>query len=155
MGAMYVSAWQVHPSPFRHSHWWLALWGSKLKEWDWWLRIDSLLGIRLGDSSMQIAINKSMRIFELEKTKTPEQLRLDQLRATSKRASDALKIERDRQKAQRAQKTLRTLRTPNKPVTPYWFIKAASNQSSILSKYLSPIMLRVMSFFTPLLLINA
>ena len=38
-----------------------------------------------------------MRIFELEKPKTPEQLKLDQLRATSKRASDALKIERDRQ----------------------------------------------------------
>ena len=36
-----------------------------------------------------------MRIFELEKPKTPEQLRLDQLRATSKRASEALKIERD------------------------------------------------------------
>ena len=77
-----------------------------------WLRIDSLLGIRLGNSSMQIAINKSMRIFELEKPKSPEQLRLDQLRATSKRASDALKIERDRQKAQRAQKTLQKLRSP-------------------------------------------
>jgi len=56
-----------------------------------------------------------MRIFELEKPKTPEQLRLDQLRATSKRASDALKIERDRQKAQRAQKTLQKLRMPTKP----------------------------------------
>ena len=53
-----------------------------------------------------------MRIFELEKPKTPEQLRLDQLSATSKRASDALKIERDRQKAQRAQKTLQKLRSP-------------------------------------------
>jgi hypothetical protein len=40
-----------------------------------------------------------MRIFELEKPKTPEQLRLDQLRVTSKRASDALKTERERQKA--------------------------------------------------------
>jgi hypothetical protein len=68
---------------------------------------------------MQIAINKCMRIFELEKPKTPEQLRLDQLRATSKRASEALKIERDRQKTQRAQKTLHKLRTPNKLVTPY------------------------------------
>ena len=59
-----------------------------------------------------------MRIFELEKPKTPEQLRLDQLSATSKRASDALKIERDRQKAQRAQKTLQKLRSPglNTPV---------------------------------------
>jgi hypothetical protein len=53
-----------------------------------------------------------MRIFELEKPKSPEQLRLDQLRATSKRASDALKIERDRQKAQRAQKTLQKLGNP-------------------------------------------
>jgi len=67
---------------------------------------------------LSIAINKCMRIFELEKPKTPEQLRLDQLRATSKRASDALKIERDRQKAQRAQKTLQKLRSPalNTPI---------------------------------------
>ena len=59
-----------------------------------------------------------MRIFELEKPKTPEQLKLDQLRATSKRASDALKIERDRQKTQRAQKTLQKLRSPalNTPI---------------------------------------
>ena len=59
-----------------------------------------------------------MRIFELEKPKSPEQLRLDQLRVTSKRASDALKIERDRQKAQRAQKTLQKLRSPglNAPI---------------------------------------
>ena len=59
-----------------------------------------------------------MRIFELEKPKTPEQLKLDQLRATSKRASDALKIELDRQKAQRAQKTLQKLRSPglNAPI---------------------------------------
>ena len=75
-----------------------------------------MLGIRLANSSMQIAINKCMRIFELEKPKTPEQLRLDQLSATSKRASDAVKIERDRQKAQRAQKTLQSLRTPIKPM---------------------------------------
>jgi len=67
---------------------------------------------------LSIAINKRMRIFELEKPKTPEQLRLDQMRATSKRASDALKIERDRQKAQRAQKTLQKLRSPglNTPI---------------------------------------
>jgi hypothetical protein len=49
-------------------------------------------------NSFIFLINKSMRIFELEKPKTPEQLKLDQLRATSKRASEALKIERDRQK---------------------------------------------------------
>ena len=59
-----------------------------------------------------------MRIFELEKPKTPEQLKLDQLRATSKRASNALKTERDRQKAQRAQNALQKLRSPglNTPV---------------------------------------
>jgi hypothetical protein len=54
-----------------------------------------------------------MRIFELQKPKTPEQLRLDQLRVTSKRASDALKTERERQKAQALQK----LRMPIKPKT--------------------------------------
>ena len=53
-----------------------------------------------------------MRIFELDKPKTPEQLRLDQLRVTSTRASDALNAERDRQKAQRAQKALQKLRNP-------------------------------------------
>ena len=58
-----------------------------------------------------------MRIFELEKPKTPEQLRLDQLRVTSKRASDALKTERERQKAQRAQQALQKLRMPTKPKT--------------------------------------
>jgi len=53
-----------------------------------------------------------MRIFELAKPKSPEQLRLDQLKASSNRASDALKIERERQKAQRAQKALQQLRKP-------------------------------------------
>jgi len=56
-----------------------------------------------------------MRIFEIEKPKTPEQLRLDQLRVTSKRARDALKTERDRQKAHRAQQALQKLRMPTKP----------------------------------------
>ena len=51
-------------------------------------------------------------------TKTPEQLRLDQLRVTSKRASDALKTERERQKAQREQQALQKLRAPIKPVKP-------------------------------------
>ena len=53
-----------------------------------------------------------MRLFELEKPKSPEQLRLDQLKASSNRASDALKIERERQKAQWAQKALQQLRKP-------------------------------------------
>ena len=63
-----------------------------------------------------------MRIFELAKPKSPEQLRLDQLRSSSNRASDALKIERERQKAQRAQKALQQLRKPKsnttKPIQP-------------------------------------
>ncbi len=54
-----------------------------------------------------------MRIFELAKPKSPEQLRLDQLKASSKRATDALKTERERQKAQRAQKALRQLLKPS------------------------------------------
>jgi hypothetical protein len=57
-------------------------------------------------------INKFMRIFEIEKPKSPEQLRLDQLRANSKRASDAVKAERNRQKLQRAQRALQALRNP-------------------------------------------
>jgi multidrug resistance efflux pump len=56
-----------------------------------------------------------MRIFELVKPKTPEQHRLDQLRATSQRASAAVKQERLRQQTQQAQKTLQKLRMPVKP----------------------------------------
>jgi len=63
-----------------------------------------------------------MRIFEIAKPKSPEQLRLDQLRASSKRASGALKVERERQKAQRAQKALQQLSKPKsntiKPIQP-------------------------------------
>ena len=53
-----------------------------------------------------------MRIFEITKPKSPEQQRLDQLRANSKRASDAVKLERNRQKMQRVQKAMQILRTP-------------------------------------------
>lgn len=59
-----------------------------------------------------------MRICEIVQPKTPEQQRLDSLRAASKRASDAVKQERDRQKLQRAKKTMHALRYPalnNKP----------------------------------------
>jgi hypothetical protein len=54
-----------------------------------------------------------MRIFEIEKLKTPEQQRLDQLRANSKRASNAVKAERNRQKMQRAQKAIRSIKPIN------------------------------------------
>ena len=53
-----------------------------------------------------------MRIFEFTKPNTPEQQRLDQLRANSKRASDAVKQERLRQKTQRTQQALQRLRNP-------------------------------------------
>ncbi len=57
-----------------------------------------------------------MRLFELEAPRTPEQLRLDQLSATSQRASAAVKQERLRQKTQRAQQALQKLRMPAKPI---------------------------------------
>ena len=57
-----------------------------------------------------------MRLFELEAPRTPQQLRLDQLSATSQRASAAVKQERLRQKTQRAQQALQKLRMPIKPI---------------------------------------
>ena len=65
---------------------------------------------------LSVAINKCMRLFELEAPKTPQQLRLDQLSATSQRASAAVKQERLRQRTQRAQQALQKLRMPIKPV---------------------------------------
>ena len=53
-----------------------------------------------------------MRITEIVNPKTPEQLRIDTLKANSDRAKNALKQERDRQKMQKAQKTLLSLRSP-------------------------------------------
>ena len=65
---------------------------------------------------LSVAINKCMRLFELEAPRTPQQLRLDQLSATSQRASAAVKQERLRQKTQRAQQALQKLRMPIKPI---------------------------------------
>ena len=53
-----------------------------------------------------------MRIFEIVKPKTPGQLRIDQLSAASKRATDAVTQERLRQKTHRAQQALQRLRNP-------------------------------------------
>jgi hypothetical protein len=78
-------------------------------------RILVFIRIKISFNELGMCINNCMRIFELMKPKSPEQLRLDQLRATSKRASDAVKIERERQKAQSAQQALQKLRTPPKP----------------------------------------
>jgi hypothetical protein len=62
-----------------------------------------------------LLINKNMRINELVKPKTPEQLKLDQLRATRERATTAVQQERERQKTQRAQKALQLLTKPQAP----------------------------------------
>jgi hypothetical protein len=63
-----------------------------------------------------------MRITEIVTPKTPDQLRLAQLKASSERARDAVRQERKRQKIKQAQDTLRTLRQPSsstiKPITP-------------------------------------
>ena len=65
-----------------------------------------------------------MKIYEIEGPKSPEQLRLDQLKTSSKRASDALKMERERQKAQRAQKAMQLLLKPkSKTIKPIQSIK--------------------------------
>ena len=54
---------------------------------------------------------------EMIKPKTPEQLRLDSLKATKQKASDALTAERQRQQVARAQKSLAAARqvTTNVP----------------------------------------
>ena len=54
---------------------------------------------------------------ETIKPKTPEQLRLDSLKATKQKASDALTAERQRQQIAKAQKSLAaaTQATPNVP----------------------------------------
>jgi hypothetical protein len=65
-----------------------------------------------------------MKIYEIEGPKSPERLRLDQLKASSKRASDALKMEKERQKAQRAQKAMQLLLKPkSKTIKPIQSIK--------------------------------
>ena len=64
-----------------------------------------------------------MKIYEVEGPKTPGQMRLAQLTATSQRASAAVKQERVRQKTQKAQQTLQKLRAPIKPIQPFKPIK--------------------------------
>ena len=59
-----------------------------------------------------------MKIAEVtNKPPTPEQLRLDSLKATKQKAADALTAERKRQQVARAQKSLAaaTQVTPNVP----------------------------------------
>jgi hypothetical protein len=53
-----------------------------------------------------------MRLSEITGPKTPDQLRMDTLRATQKRASNAVKMERNRQKVHSSQKAIQQLRAP-------------------------------------------
>lgn len=54
-----------------------------------------------------------MKIMEIIKTKTPDQMRIDQLKATKERANTALKNERDRQKRNKAVQTLAGITSNN------------------------------------------
>ena len=56
-----------------------------------------------------------MRLHEIEQPKSPEQQRLSQLQANSKRASNAVKMERNRQKMQKAQKAIQKIKSPTLP----------------------------------------
>jgi len=58
-----------------------------------------------------------MLILEIEQPKTPEQQRLAQFQANNKRASNAFKLERNRQKMLKAQKAIQILKAPNPPTT--------------------------------------
>ena len=55
-----------------------------------------------------------MRLWEIETKKpaTPEQQRLDNLRATAKRAEKAAKLEQQRQRLAKAQQAIAKLRQP-------------------------------------------
>ena len=59
-----------------------------------------------------------MQIHEVvTKLKTPEQLRMDSLKANKDRAADTLAAERQRQKLSKAQRTLAQARQPIKAVS--------------------------------------
>lgn len=60
-----------------------------------------------------------MKVQEvLSKPKTPEQLRLDSLKANKDRAAAALAAERQRQKMARAQRTMTAASKPTSPTVP-------------------------------------
>jgi hypothetical protein len=59
-----------------------------------------------------------MRLQEFAtQTKTPDQLRIDSLKAAKDRASQAVAVERQRQKVAKAQKTLTAAKLPTQPKT--------------------------------------
>ncbi len=56
-------------------------------------------------------------VSEGTQPKTPEQLRIDSLKANKDKAASALKAERQRQQVSKAQKTLAAARQPVRPVS--------------------------------------
>ena len=62
--------------------------------------------------SVPTEVHEDHGITEIIQPKTPEQVRLDNLKAAKDRATDALKIERDRQAKQRAFTTLASINKP-------------------------------------------
>ena len=56
--------------------------------------------------STPIKVREEQSITEITAPKTPEQIRLDTLKAAKDRANDALKVERDRQARKRATQAL-------------------------------------------------
>ena len=67
--------------------------------------------------SVPTEVHEDNEITEIIQPKTPEQVRLDNLKAAKDRANDALKIERDRQAKQRAIKTLSSINKSKIPST--------------------------------------
>jgi hypothetical protein len=63
------------------------------------------------------SIVASPSLAETMQPKTPEQLRIDSLKAAKNRAADALSAERQRQQISKAQKSLAAARQP-KPIKP-------------------------------------
>ena len=114
-----MPAWRVatalkFPPKFTHKP--LHFGGFVLFWWDFFLLSTAVLLRFTGGYSEHSGLNTCMRLSEITGPKTPDQLRMDTLRATQKRASNAVKMERNRQKVQSAQKAIQQLRAP-KPTT--------------------------------------
>ena len=65
--------------------------------------------------SVPTEVHEDSSVTEIIQPKSPEQLRMDNLKAAKDRANDALKAERDRQAKQRALKTLSSINSPKAP----------------------------------------
>lgn len=81
---------------------------SAFLRWSW--NVAHAVRAKLNQHGLLVPINNlTMKINEITKPKTPEQSRVDQLKANKDRANDALKNERERQKRLKAFKTLSSL----------------------------------------------